>query len=113
MVRYLLQLPAMPWCMDKQLVRRAMVGELPDQTVTRPKTPLAADPMELWIKEKHWNPASGGELSALLKEMVDEKRLEACILSSEGEAMFAALRPVSLDRWLKSVEMPKRIQYSR
>ena len=112
-VRYLLRLPAMPWCMDKQIVRRAMVGELPYETVTRPKTPLAADPMELWIKEKHWNPAPGTELCPLLREIVDEKQLAACILSSEGEAMLAALRPVSLDRWLKSVEMPKRIQYSR
>ncbi len=113
MVRYLLRLPVMPWCMDKQLVRRAMVGELPDETVKRPKTPLAADPLELWIKEKRWNPAPGGELCALLKELVDEKRLETSILRSEGEAMFAALRPLSLDRWLKSVEMPRRIQYSR
>jgi hypothetical protein len=94
-------------------VRRAMLGELPDETAKRPKTPLAADPVELWIKEKHWNPAPGGELCGLLKELVDEQRLEACILRCEGEAMFAALRPVSLDRWLKSVEMPKRIQYSR
>jgi len=110
MVRYLLRLPTMPWCMDKQLVRRAMVGDLPDETVKRPKTPLAADPMELWIKEKHWNPAPRGELCALLKEFVDEKRLETSILRSEGEAVFAALRPLSLDRWLKSVEMPKSIQ---
>jgi len=78
--------------------------------VKRPKTPLAADPMELWIKEKHWNPAPRGELCALLKEFVDEKRLETSILRSEGEAVFAALRPLSLDRWLKSVEMPKSIQ---
>ena len=112
MVRYLLRLPAMPWCMDKQLVRRAMVGDLPDETVKRPKTPLAADPLELWIKKKHWKPAPGSELCALLKELVDEKRLETCILQSEGQPMFAALRPVFLDRWLKSVEMPKRIQYS-
>src|SRR5882762_10659420 len=110
MVRYLLRLPVMPWCMDKQLVRRAMVGELPDETVKRPKTPLAEDPVELWIKKKRWKPAPGGEFCALLKELVDEKRLETSLLRSEGEAMFAALRPVSLDRWLKNVEMPRSIQ---
>jgi asparagine synthase (glutamine-hydrolysing) len=113
MVRYMLRLPTMPWCMDKQLVRRAMVGGLPNETLKRPKTPLAADPVELHIKVKQWNPASLGELSAPLKHLIDKKRLEACLLESEGESMYAALRPVSLDRWLKSVEMPRGIQYSR
>jgi hypothetical protein len=99
--------------MDKQLVRRAMAGELPDETLRRPKTPLAADPLELHIKEKHWKPVLDSELSPALDEIVDQKRLVACLAQGEGEAMHAALRPVSLDRWLKGVEMPRRIQYSR
>jgi asparagine synthase (glutamine-hydrolysing) len=110
MVRYLLRLPTMPWCMDKQLVRRAMVGKLPNETLRRPKTPLAADPVELHIKEKRWNPAPTGELSAPLNDLIDQKRWEASLLRSAGESMYVALRPVSLDRWLKSVEMPRRIQ---
>jgi len=113
MARYLLRLPTLPWCMDKQLVRRAMAGELPDETLRRPKTPLAADPLDLHIKEKHWKPVLDSELSPALDEIVDQKRLVACLAQGEGEAMHAALRPVSLDRWLKGVEMPRRIQYSR
>jgi asparagine synthase (glutamine-hydrolysing) len=113
MVRYLLRLPAMPWCMDKQLVQRAMVGELPNETLQRPKTPLAADPVELHIKERQWNPAPTGELAAPLGDLIDQERLQASLERSAGESMYAALRPVSLDRWLKSVEMPRRIQYSR
>jgi len=113
MVRYLLRLPTMPWCMDKRLVRRAMVGELPPETLMRPKTPLAADPVELRVREKQWNPAPSGELSAPLNEMVDQVRMQACISRGEGEMLYAALRPISLDRWLKGVEMPRRIQYSR
>jgi len=113
MVRYLLRLPTLPWCMDKQLVRRAMAGELPNETLKRPKTPLAADPVELHIKEKQWKPALESGLSAALDDVVDQKRLAACLAQGEGEAMYAALRPVSLDRWLKGVEMPRRIQYSR
>jgi asparagine synthase (glutamine-hydrolysing) len=113
MVRYLLRLPTLPWCMDKQLVRRAMVGELPDETLKRPKTPLAADPVELHIKERRWNPAPGSELCSMIKELVDQKRLEACLVRTEGQARYAALRPVSLNRWLKSVEMPRGIEYSR
>ena len=110
MVRYLLRLPTMPWCMNKELVRRAMAGELPKETLMRPKTPLAADPVELHIKEKHWHLALSGELSAPLNEMVDQAKIQTCISRSEGETLCAALRPISLDRWLKDVEMPKRIQ---
>lgn len=113
MVRYLLRLPTLPWCMDKQLVRRAMANELPSATLQRPKTPLPADPVELHTKEKQWKLDLESDLSASLGEIIDQKRLAASLAQGEGEAMQAALRPVSLERWLKGVEMPKRIQYSR
>jgi hypothetical protein len=96
--------------MDKHLVRRAMAGRLPSETLRRPKTPLAADPVELHIQEKRWKPALASELSGALDELVDPKRLAACFVQGEGEAMYAALRTVSIDRWLKGVEMPRRIQ---
>ncbi len=110
MIRYLLRLPALPWCMDKQLVRRAMVGELPSQTLSRPKTPLAEDPLKVHIRKQQWKPGTDGELTEILKEMVDTERLENCIGQLEADKLNVCLRPVSLDRWLKSVEMKRRIQ---
>jgi asparagine synthase (glutamine-hydrolysing) len=109
MVRYLLRLPAMPWCMDKQLVRRAMKGELPKETLERKKSPLAQDPLELQISGKSWSPLPLRE-KTWIKEMVDIKRLETCLKLNNGEALYDNLRPVSLGRWLKSVEMKRGIQ---
>jgi len=52
LVRYLLALPPIPYCIDKTLFRRAIRGMLPDRVRLRPKAPLAGDPLlirfELW-----------------------------------------------------------------
>ncbi|MCS6813163.1 MAG: asparagine synthase-related protein [Cyanobacteria bacterium] len=49
LVNYLLAIPPLPWFVHKQLLRRAMVGLLPDPVRLRPKAPLAGDPVAvLW-----------------------------------------------------------------
>ncbi len=109
MVRYLLRLPTMPWCMDKQLVRRAMKGELPKETSERPKTPLTRDPLELHATQKKWSALGFGE-NALIKSIVDVERLGNCLRTNNREGLYENLRPLSLELWLKSVEMKRGIQ---
>jgi asparagine synthase (glutamine-hydrolysing) len=110
LVRFLLRVPALPWCMDKRLLRLAMKDLLPEQTVERPKTPLARDPLELHVSQGKWNPLPLGDVLPASKGLVDTSRLENCIRVSTGDALYSNLRPVSLDRWLKSVEMVRGIQ---
>ena len=43
LVEYLLNIPAVPWCVDKYVARQAMAGRLPDPVLTRPKAVLAGD----------------------------------------------------------------------
>jgi asparagine synthase (glutamine-hydrolysing) len=43
-VRFLLAVPAMPWCRDKYLIRVALRGVLPEAVRKRPKAPLAGLP---------------------------------------------------------------------
>jgi len=109
MVRYLLRLPAIPWCLDKQLVRRAMKGELPKETLERPKTPLTQDPLELHVFQKKWSALPFTE-KALIEELVDVERLQTCLNFNSREGLYENLRPVSLGLWLKSVEMKRGIQ---
>ena len=109
MVRYLLRLPVMPWCMNKQLVRRAMEGELPKETLERPKTPLTRDPLELHIFQKKWS-ALPFQQNVLIEEMVDVERLQTCLNFNNQQGLYENLRPVSLGLWLKSVEMKRGIQ---
>src|SRR2546426_10883161 len=52
LVRFLLRLPPVPWCADKELLRVAMQGVLPEQVRCRPKSPLAGEPVvELWRRK--------------------------------------------------------------
>jgi asparagine synthase (glutamine-hydrolysing) len=109
LVRFLLRLPALPWCMDKRLVRRAMKGELPKETLQRPKTPMMQDPLELHVAEKKWSAPHFGE-NAFIKSMMDVERLESCLKANSEHALYENLRPLSLELWLKSVEMKRGIQ---
>jgi hypothetical protein len=86
-----------------------MKGELPKETLERKKSPLAQDPLELQISGKNWSPLPLRE-KTWIKEMVDIERLETCLKLNNGEALYDNLRPVSLGRWLKSVEMKRGIQ---
>ena len=45
LMTFLLSLPAVPWCVDKKLLRIAMKGRLPDPVCGRPKAPLAGYPV--------------------------------------------------------------------
>ncbi|MBS1842020.1 MAG: hypothetical protein JST77_14355, partial [Acidobacteria bacterium] len=110
MVRFLLRLPVMPWCMDKQLLRRAMKGALPEATLRRPKTPLAQDPVWLQVSQGKWKPGGRRKWSKRIEELVDTGRLENCIERSDANGLYANLRPFSLDQWVKSVEMKRGIQ---
>ena len=110
MIRYLLRLPAIPWCMEKHLVRRAMVGRLPDETLSRPKAPLAEDPVSVHRKKNRWRPVLPEKLSPVICEIVDWMRLEDCSRNAERDEGLSFMRPIALDKWLKSVEMKRRIQ---
>jgi asparagine synthase (glutamine-hydrolysing) len=63
-----LALPSYPWCLDKSIVRDAMIGHLPDTILRRPKTPLGGNPIDF----RQW-PAD---------------RLAAEVASAEGLAEF-------------------------
>ena len=45
LVDFLLALPALPWCSDKELLREAARSILPDAVRLRRKSPLLADPL--------------------------------------------------------------------
>jgi asparagine synthase (glutamine-hydrolysing) len=103
LVRYLLAIPPIPWCLNKTLLRRAMRGMLPDSVRLRPKTPLAADPVLIhfqqgaagWI-DRYETPA---ELANPLTAGLFPLKLDrsAC----DGEHFRQQLGLVSLDLWLR------------
>jgi asparagine synthase (glutamine-hydrolysing) len=95
LLRYMLAVPAMPWCRRKMLIRRSMRRALPREVIRRKKTPLAASPDFTRVMRSGFprmRPAP-----ALASYVVVEKM--PSVPPSEVE-MRALLRPVGLNYWL-------------
>lgn len=100
-VAFLLALPPMPFFADKDIVRRAMHGWLPDEIRLRPKTTLRGDPLEVvapgeveqWVKLIDSAP--------LLDELVDRRRLCKEVLQFRGRfGVRQQAAAVALAVWL-------------
>lgn len=105
-MRFLLSLPPVPWCIGKRILRVAAKGILPENVLRRPKTPLAADPVLAAI-QRHGLPArmlndANGEASAY----VDLSGFRAGGAVNVSVPDWSGLRPVSLACWLKSTKRP-------
>ncbi len=52
LLRFVMGIPAIPWCVHKEILRRAMRGRLPEAVRTRPKIPLAGHPVHAFPPER-------------------------------------------------------------
>ena len=100
-----LGLPNMPWTCDKYLLRRLGRKILPDEIISRPKTPLRGDPVaqNLRHNKQHLVNLSDLLLSPILEEIldVDEWRKSLRETSFETWPLWESLRVVSLNYWLQ------------
>jgi asparagine synthase (glutamine-hydrolysing) len=103
-VRFALGLPAVPWCVDKWLLRRGLRG-LPEAIVRRPKTPLRAEPDLVLFR------SSGGGTRSIrhrwhaeaLESYVDYRAIEHGLdraTTSDAE-LYELLRAVGFGVWLR------------
>jgi len=104
LIRFLLRVPPVPWCVEKKLLREAMKGLLPDVVLLRKKTPLQAEPLEVFEKERGWTPPPLASPGKLLGEFVDCEKLSATLLGETCLPLWVNLRPISLMHWLKGVD---------
>jgi len=98
---YLLAIPPLPWCIDKELLRVAMRGKLPGSICQRPKTPLAGSPIyehlangqQPWKKISHFSSIS---------PYVDARQWQAELSAPKNiRQAWNNLRPLSLAYWLQ------------
>ena len=104
MLRFLLRVPPVPWCMEKELLRKAMRGILPEEIRSRPKTALLFEPIDCFVKSNRWSPLPLAEPPSEIRTYVDWQRLGATLGTATGSTLWAGLRPVSLSYWVKSIE---------
>ena len=102
LVNYLLNIPAIPWCIDKYILRRAMRNSLPPEVLARPKASLAGDPVAARVAKGDRTPWSRGfEAHALLDRFVDVSALrEICDRASPAIDPEVDTRALGLNEWL-------------
>jgi asparagine synthase (glutamine-hydrolysing) len=103
LLAYLLALPAVPWCMGKELIRIGMRDRLPDEVRLRPKTVLGGDPvLELHKRQaKQWEDEF--QISTKLANYVDKASVPQLNGLNESSQLWINLRPLSLGLWLREV----------
>jgi len=70
----------------------------------RPKVPLLGDPLRIHAESGSWSLLGLSEPAAEMRMFVDWEQLSATLVSAPSSDAWAALRPVSLNYWLKAVE---------
>jgi len=110
-LRFLLRVPPLPLCLDKELLRRATLGRLPDEIRLRAKVPLAGNPFSLHSKSGRWSPVPPAAPDPLILTFVDWQKLGVSLKDYNGQSIWRDLSPLSLLYWLKSIEKTDEIQY--
>jgi asparagine synthase (glutamine-hydrolysing) len=99
LVNYLLSIPAVPWCAQKHILRRAMKDRLPPAVLHRPKTPLAIDPVLQLTRRAGVRWLDHFEVTPQLTHFVNlsSRRSPA---EETPNALWARLRVFALNHWL-------------
>ncbi len=100
LVRLLLALPPVPWCVDKELLRVAMRGILPEEIRLRPKTPLPGNPVLELVRTPGPDLLNHLESVPALAQYVVCDEVPRVRGNADSEELWVNLRPVSLNYWL-------------
>jgi asparagine synthase (glutamine-hydrolysing) len=100
LVEYLMAIPPMPWCVNKQILRESMRGRLPDAIRRRPKTPLAGDPLVAHVMKSGSARLDGFEAAPQLAAYV-ERSVIPSLAGLDQDNAWLNVRPLCLNHWLK------------
>jgi asparagine synthase (glutamine-hydrolysing) len=101
LLRYLLAVPALPWCRVKYLIRRAMRRSLPKAVLRRPKAPLDPNPWVEFSRRFGFQPIVPAEG---FEQYVDVERVPGGTVTTSS-TYEEALRPRRLNYWLKNIDL--------
>jgi asparagine synthase (glutamine-hydrolysing) len=101
-VNFLLALPPFPLFFKKTLLREAVAGRLPESVRTRPKTPLAGDPLLVHLRRSQSGSMDQIEWNAEMDFYVNRSALRTFPSDTNPEQVQASVRPLCLNFWLRS-----------
>jgi asparagine synthase (glutamine-hydrolysing) len=101
LIRFAFGLPAVPWCVDKHLLRRCLDG-LPQAVLTRKKTPLAVDFDAEMFRKVDPRASRVPWQSGRLAPFLDVASMQSALDESAGQAAPAwpLIRAICLGAWL-------------
>jgi asparagine synthase (glutamine-hydrolysing) len=102
LVDFLLALPALPWCSDKELLREAARGVLPDAVRLRRKSPLLRDPLIALLQRPESAWVDSFKAVPELSQYVERRLIPKVSQERDSWAAWIHLRPLSLNFWLRS-----------
>lgn len=100
-LRFMLRLHPLPWCADKELLRMAMRGALPEKVLRRPKSPLAGQPLAGLLRKGGSDWLASFVPAAELNSFVVQKRIPPLVGKDASQAASTDLRPFSFNLWLQ------------
>src|ERR1700735_3533970 len=109
-VEYLLALPPFPWFYKKRLLRDAMAGQLPAETLRRRKTPLRGEPVIEVIKRSDTGWAGQADWMSMMDNYIVRSAVPPLGRETTPEATRVAIRPHCLNFWLRA-KQPVRYNF--
>jgi asparagine synthase (glutamine-hydrolysing) len=107
LVTFLAGLPAVPWCVHKELFRRHLKCRVPREVHERPKTVLADDPVRVKLARQGVPWKEDTELESEMGGFVNQAALPRYQCHMTVNELYHYLRPYSLNQWLKSRNLRK------
>ena len=108
--RFLLRVPPVPLCVEKELLRRTLQGLLPKEILSRTKTPFQGDQVALQTEKHLWSPLPLPAPIRRIQEFVAWEGLSTILTTAPIRFPWSDLRPISLMYWLRGIERDARIQ---
>jgi asparagine synthase (glutamine-hydrolysing) len=102
LVDFLLALPSLPWCSDKELLREVARGILPDAVRLRRKSPLLADPLIALLQRPESAWVDSFEDVPDLGRYVERRLIPKVFGEKDAWTAWIHLRPLSLNSWLQT-----------
>jgi hypothetical protein len=101
LLTYVLAIPALPWCDNKELLRCTLTGLVPETIRLRPKTPLRGDPVRVRICREDCAWLDGFESCPELDRFVDRQRLPRLDGETDAERFLLNTHPYCLNNWFR------------
>jgi asparagine synthase (glutamine-hydrolysing) len=110
LVTFLLSLPAVPWCVNKELFRRVLRPILPSELCRRAKTVLRDDPVRvmLWNQGRRWEKSL--DFRNEIGSYVNPLALAEPPPNPTTDEAYQWLRPISLGMWLNTQRRKERVE---